>query len=277
MNLLDLDKQANDLIQEKIQNLHNIPIDTPKGLDERSQKILELNTIASNWSKTLERLNSIIHIEKRKLEEELKKTEEKLIKIKRTLTDKEPKAETWADVVRDNKFNLSKKPVDMEIAPSVFIKVFRIEHIEDCHKYRGWWCWHPSSERFHISINDEIINGITTIINPAEVPPIKFLEHKECEEGKPCDIDYKTTNFYIPREFNPDSRDIRQFTNRMRFIPASKELQNSDKYAYRLGSKDTLKKDLIFLKTQDYRLFKDLTVNFLLILTVAAREMRRKV
>lgn len=277
MNLLDIDKQVNDLIQQKLQEIHSINIETSNGLDERSQKILELNNISSCWSKTLERLNSIIYIEKKKIEEELRKTEDKINKIKKKLCDKEIKTETWAELFsRENKLNLGKKLIDMEIAPGVYIKAFRIEKIDDCHKYKGWWCWHQQSEKFHISINDEIISGITTIINPSELPPIKFLEHKDCEEGKICDIDYKTTNFYIPKEFNSDSHDIRQLTNRMRFIPASKELQNSDRYVYRLGSKDTLKKDLIYLKKCDYRLFRDMTVNYLLILTVATKEIRRK-
>ena len=249
MNLLDIDKQVNDLIQQKLQEIHSINIETSNGLDERSQKILELNNISSCWSKTLERLNSIIYIEKKKIEEELRKTEDKINKIKKKLCDKEIKTETWAELFsRENKLNLGKKLIDMEIAPGVYIKAFRIEKIEDCHKYKGWWCWHQQSEKFHISINDEIISGITTIINPSELPPIKFLEHKDCEEGKICDIDYKTTNFYIPKEFNSDSHDIRQLTNRMRFIPASKELQNSDRYVYRLGSKDTLKKRFNLLK-----------------------------
>lgn len=269
-NFSDLDKFLIDFLSKKSQEIELDKIT----IEEKVKKIKELQTGSLLLAKSVEKINTLIYNEKKKLEDYLSKEEEKIIKIKELLTENNETKKL------DNYFRpktiSGKKLVNIEIGPGCYLPAIRIDKPEESHNFRGWWCWEPNMERFYISINDEIISGTTTIINSAEQIPIKFFEHKDCENNKYCSIDYKLTNFYIPRESNPQSRDVRQFTNRMKFIPASQELKKNDKYVYRLGSKDTLKKDLINLRLEDYRVFQDLTVNFLLILTLASHEIRKK-
>ena len=120
-------------------------------------------------------------------------------------------------------------------------------------------------------MNGEIISGNTASIKPVGETPIKFSEHRNSEK-----MDYRRTDFYIPPERNPQSKDKRMFTNKMRFVPASVEPQKHEVYIWRLGSKDTLKEDLSCLKSEDFRLFGDLTSNFVLCMLAASKEMKRR-
>lgn len=159
-----------------------------------------------------------------------------------------------------------------EIAPGVQLRVIVIAQPEAAHQYRGYWCWCPATGRFYTSLNDELLPAQTTRIHPAEVAPRKFLEHRDAGART---LDVRDTDFYVPPELQPGSDDRREFTNRIRFCPASSPTAG-DRYLYRLGSSDTLAADLRVLTEPDYRLFQDWVGNFLLCLTAAQREMRRR-
>ena len=186
------------------------------------------------------------------------------------------KKNEWITVVRGGK----KRPVRSiehpklirhEVAPDVFIQAYTISNPELCHKFKGWWCYCPDINRFCTSLNREIISGTATVIRPISKTPKKFSEDRRSEV-----MDWEKSNYFVPRERNPNSRDVREFTNKMKFVPASQTPKKYETYCYRLGSKDTLRDDIVSLKSEDYRLFADLTSNFLLCWTVAAQEMRRR-
>jgi len=176
---------------------------------------------------------------------------------------------SWTEVGRKTvKPKLSKR----EVAPDLFIQAVTVNSLEECHNYLGWWCWYQEQQRFCISINGKIYAGNTTIIHDVNKQPVKFFEHRRCDKVD----NWKESDYYIPIERNPDSRDSRHFTNKMKFVPASRSPEKYETYCYRLGSRDTLRDDVMSLKSEDYRLFSDLTCNFLLCLTAASVEMDRR-
>ncbi len=168
------------------------------------------------------------------------------------------------------------KPISREVAPGVYIAAFNIDRPEYCHKYLGWWCYSETTKRFHLSVNGRMLTAVMTVINDKEKTPIKFHEHNQCNIHG-ARLDYRRTPFYIPREYNPESDDVRQLTNRMQFVPASHELKENDKYPYRIGCRNSLKQDLVYLEYRDYTLFEDITGNFALAWTASADEMERRV
>lgn len=164
------------------------------------------------------------------------------------------------------------KAVRREVAPDTFISAITVSKKEECHNHLGWWCWCPDDNRFCISINGNIYSGCTTIIHQSNVQPVKFFEHRRSDRVD----NWQESDYYVPPEKNPESKDVRQFTNKMKFVPASRNLEKYETYAYRLGSKDTLRNDIMSLKPEDYRIFSDLTTNYLLCLTAASVEMDRR-
>ena len=190
---------------------------------------------------------------------------------------KTPKTDTtWTKVVKKGRkpppAPLPTRKVNREVAPGLFIPAFTINDPAECHQKLGHVCWSLRTERFCISINGEIITGNTTIIRPSGETPKKFIEHRRSEN-----TDYRKSDYYVPYERNSNSRDIRQFTAKMRFVPASQELQKHEVYVYRIGSRDTLKQDILSVQAEDYRLFSDLTMNFLLCRITAAQEIRTRI
>lgn len=182
-----------------------------------------------------------------------------------------PKLEAngWTEV---SKRKTLPKVVKREVAPDLFIQAVTVSNMEECHNNLGWWCWCPEQQRFGISINNKVYAGNTTVIHSITEQPVKFFEHRRCDKVE----NWVESDYYIPIEKNPESRDLRHFTNKMKFVPASRTPEKYETYCYRLGSKDTLKDDVMTLKPEDYRLFSDLNVNFLLSLTAASVEMDRR-
>lgn len=176
----------------------------------------------------------------------------------------------WTEVGR--KTNTKPKVSKREVAPDLFIQAVTVNTLEECHNHLGWWCWYPEQQRFCISINGKIYAGNTTIIHSVNEQPVKFFEHRRCDKVD----NWRESDYYIPIEKNPESRDLRHFTNKMKFVPASRTPEKYETYCYRLGSRDTLKDDVMSLKSDDFRLFSDLTCNFLLCLTAASVEMERR-
>jgi len=191
----------------------------------------------------------------------------------KTLIKAQPKSDTangWTEVSR--KKAIIPKLVKREVAPDLFIQAVTVSNMDECHNNLGWWCWCPEQQRFGISINNKVYAGNTTIIHSITEQPVKFFEHRRCDKVE----NWVESDYYIPIEKNPESHDLRHFTNKMKFVPASRTPEKYETYCYRLGSKDTLKDDVMTLKPEDYRLFSDLNVNFLLSLTAASVEMDRR-
>lgn len=193
-------------------------------------------------------------------------------KSKPTFAEKVKSTSGWTEVGKKALKHIP-KTVRREVAPDTFISAITVNTKEECHNHLGWWCWCPSENRFCISINGHVYSGNTTVIHQSNVQPVKFFEHRRSDRVE----NWQESDYYVPPEKNPESKDIRQFTNKMKFVPASRNLEKYETYAYRLGSKDTLRDDVMCLKPEDYRIFSDLTTNFLLCLTAATVEMDRRV
>lgn len=166
-------------------------------------------------------------------------------------------------------------PSRRNVAPDVEILSYTIKEPKECHKYKGWWCWCPLKERFYLSINGFVFEGVTTEIYPVNKTPCKFYEHRDCESNGQS-LDYQSTDYYVPRMYNSKSRDRRRFTARMTFVPASKEPAHNQTYLYRIGSRDTLNLDRQCISSSDFRLFGDLTGNFLLCWTATAQHIANR-
>lgn len=199
------------------------------------------------------------------------KVMENTVKSKHQLV-KSSEKNCWVDVSKKAVKISTSKAVRREVAPDTFISAVTISRKEECHNHLGWWCWCPDDNRFCISINGNIYSGCTTIIHQSNVQPVKFFEHRRSDRVD----NWQESDYYVPPEKNPESKDVRQFTNKMKFVPASRNLEKYETYAYRLGSKDTLRDDIMSLKPEDYRIFSDLTTNYLLCLTAASVEMDRR-
>jgi len=166
---------------------------------------------------------------------------------------------------------------DREAAPGVFIKAYTIHNPNECHKFKGFWCWSVLYNRFYISINNFILESIVCNIHKGNEKPIKFLEHHNIKRKGHCrDVDWNSTDFYVPRAFNPMSDDRRALTNRAIFVPASEEPHDNEIYIYRIGSRQTLSKDLPLLTDSDYRLYSDMTGSHLLCFTAASMVIKQR-
>lgn len=177
--------------------------------------------------------------------------------------------------VRDNSLSLI-SPKNREVAPGVYLNAYTINHPRECHQYKGFLCWSVVYNRFYLSVNNEIIEATTAPIYSSEQKPYKCLEHRDCEKYGKCKEDYRTTDYYVPPRCNPESKDIRHFTNRMSYVGAAQQLRKKDIYVYRLGNRPSLKEDLHHITEKDYYMFSDLTGNFLLSLVAATKEMRKR-
>lgn len=166
-------------------------------------------------------------------------------------------------------------PTRRSVADEVDILAYPIKNPVDCHKHKGWWCWCATRERFYLSLNGMIMEAITSDIRPASDTPYKYYEHRDCETNG-NELDFKTTDYYVPRMFNPKSRDKRRFTSRMTFVPASKEPRPNQIYTFRLGSRETLKMDRQCITPSDYRLASDFTGNMLLCWTATTQYLTEK-
>lgn len=312
--LESLNTELRDQINKYTERLNALSVYHKDELYEKGQLLSNLQSVENNLSDTLNILKSKITEQKQVLEKYMREAEEsfnavrqniyntsikddkKVIKKeivkpvsilkKGVLVPEKPKstepksslkmppksdvANGWTEV--SNKKKIQPKLVKREVAPDLFIQAVTVSNMDECHNNLGWWCWCPEQQRFGISINGKVYAGNTTIIHSITEQPVKFFEHRRCDKVE----NWVESDYYIPIEKNPDSRDLRHFTNKMKFVPASRTPEKYETYCYRLGSKDTLKDDVMTLKPEDYRLFSDLNVNFLLSLTAASVEMDRR-
>jgi len=171
----------------------------------------------------------------------------------------------WSNLLVDKK-----GLTNFKVAPGVNISAYKIMYPEETAKHRGYWCWSEIDNRFYISINDRIFSGLCLNITDALY---KFNEHANAKN-----ISYKDTGLYVPPEVNPESRDVRTLSTRMHYVPSFSANDISggsgredDMYAFRVGSADNLKEDIVNCTPRDHRLFKDMTVSFMLALTVLGK------
>lgn len=273
MDLLKL----TDIIQNMIKDTENT---TGNNLDLKADTIIKLQEYCDVIKKSGELLQNyidntskVILTEAQKVQNKIQNKIQKLNKTETTQVSPKPTyvPKSYKDIITDVKTPVplpqqSHLPVKREVAKNVFIEAYTISMPDDCKKHLGFWCYHIKNNRFYISINNNILEAITTNILPSEVTPYKCLEHNN---SKSKTINWRTSQFYIPKCCNNESEDIRNITNRMVFYPASKELPNNIPYAIRLGSKDTLYDDALHINDMDYRLFTDYTGNYLLCFTAA--------
>jgi hypothetical protein len=301
--------ELRDQISKYTTRLNELSVYNKAELFEKGQMLSNLQTIETNLSDTLTTLKSKINEQKQVLEKYMRDAEESFNAVRQNIYNidrreivkvddvgasvgvgagaakpkpiKLPKVDFvptfnvsakkdgWTEVGRKR---VIPKLAKREVAPDVFIQAVTVNNIDEAHNNAGWWCYCPSESRFCISINGKVYAGNTGVIHHQNEQPVKFFEHRRCEKVD----NWKESDYYVPIEKNSNSRDVRHFTNKMKFVPASRVLEKYETYAYRLGSKETLKDDVLTVKSEDFRLFSDLTCNFLLCLTAASVEMDRR-
>lgn len=305
MNTIKIEAANNELreqINKFTTRLNELSVYNKEELFEKGQMLSNLQIVEQHLLETLDNLKVKVTEQKQVLEKYMRDAEESFNAVRQniynTVTEKvvkpaptfiakaavkpAPKSlkpfvttvakveNGWTEVGR--KKTVVPKLTKREVAPDLFIQAVTVNNIEEAHNNLGWWCWCSEENRFCISINGKVYAGNTTIIHSVTEQPVKFFEHRRCDKVD----NWKESDYYIPIEKNPASRDLRHFTNKMKFVPASRSPEKYETYAYRLGSKDTLKDDVMTIKSEDFRLFSDLTCNFLLSLTAASVEMDRR-
>jgi len=310
IDIQPLKNSVSEMMEKLLQikeTLQQIDINTEEGLQTRTnvrKKLLEFShsVQAFNGQVTL-----LVEEETAMIKNNLKKREENLAKIQKSLNDmpvekEEPEKEqekeyeprAWADIVakemeQQQQSKAQKSPIarrgilpispgniiQRQITHGVTIAAFTIKDPAECMKreHLGFWCYSTDTLRYHTCLNKVIISAAPTNITPRDETPRKFLEHRNCSNRNYKPIDYKETDYYIPPEVDPTSKDVRCLSDRMHFWPASWELPPKDTSAYRLGSMDTLKADLSYMTPADYRLQMDITGLFMLVITVAGARM----
>lgn len=305
--LVTANTELRDQIIKYTEKLNSLSVYNRDELFEKGKMLSNLQSIEQTFVETLEMLHNKINEQKLVMEKYMRDAEESfnavrqniynanaeiytpISNVQKNVKETVQKA-TFAEKVMESTNKLSckigekrdigkkihkinsSKAVRREVAPDTFISAITISKKEECHNHLGWWCWCPEDNRFCISINGCIYSGSTTIIHQSNIQPVKFFEHRRSDKVD----NWQESDYYVPPEKNPESRDVRQFTNKMKFVPASRNLEKYETYAYRLGSKDTLRNDIMSLKPEDFRIFSDLTTNFLLCLTAASVEMERR-
>jgi len=301
MNTIQIESVNSDLrdqIEKYTKRLNVLSVYNKDELIEKGQLLSNLQIVEKSLLDTLDTLKNNINEQKQVLEKYMRDAEENFNAvrqniysnayvqpissvIKSTFVSKvtkpiAPKSlkpfnskNGWVEVGKKKPLQ---KTVRREVAPDLFIQAVTVNNLEDAQNHPGWWCWLDDEHRFCISINGKVYAGNTTVIHSVNEQPVKFFEHRRCDKVD----NWKESDYYVPIEKNPNSRDLRHFTNKMKFVPASRSPAKYETYCYRLGSKDTLKDDVMSLKHEDYTLFSDLTCNFLLCLTTASVEMDRR-
>lgn len=167
----------------------------------------------------------------------------------------------WSNLMVDKKMLIASR-----VAPDVNISAYKIVYPEECSKFKGYWCFSEMDGRFYISINDKIYGGKCLDIKDEDTPIYKFNEHKNARN-----INYKDTGLYVPPEVNPTSKDIRTLTSSMHYSPSKSDDSTNEQFAFKIGSAENLREDLVNMTNADHRLFKDITISFLLALTAAGK------
>lgn len=126
--------------------------------------------------------------------------------------------------------------MNYKINEGVRVKAYSINHKDECHNYKGFWCYHSDSSRFYTSINNIAIEGYLTNIIPDNETPHKVTEYIPNKYNK------KNDNFYMPPELY-GGNDIRNITERAKYVPHNK-LKREDRYAYTIGDKKNITYDL---------------------------------
>jgi hypothetical protein len=300
MNTVKIESVNSELrsqIEKYTNRLNELSVYNKDELIEKGQLLSNLQIVESSLLDTLDALKTNITEQKQVLEKYMRDAEENfnavrqniystgyvapiapitksfVSKVTKPIPPKSLKPfnskNGWIEV---GKKKPAHKTVRREVAPDLFIQAITVNSLEDAQNHPGWWCWHANEHRFCISINGKVYAGNTSIIHSVNEQPVKFFEHRRCDKVE----NWKESDYYVPIEKNGNSRDLRHFTNKMKFVPASRSPAKFETYCYRLGSRDTLKDDVMSLKHEDYRLFSDLTCNFLLCLTTASVEMDRR-
>jgi hypothetical protein len=188
-----------------------------------------------------------------------------IVSFSNLLTDLKQDRQLWSDLIIDKQRGM----ISYTVAEGITIDAFKIIHPDECALHKGYWCRNANDKKFYIFLNGCVFGGICTEILSEYEQVVKFDEHMNAHSCKPQD-----TSLYIPRELNPQSDDKRILTNKMQYVPRKEE--TNEPFTYRIGSAKHLKSDTANMTDADYRLFNDISVHFLLCLTVAGREYKAR-
>ena len=264
-------------------------------------KINDANAFADSLVKIAESIKNFTLDEKKKIENKVREDVEKAQAILRALKEpskkekEEPKSHllngAWADAVTDFKepvkkveasapvpakqTEVKKKP-EQTLVPvpgsAAYLEAFRIQDVEECHKFRGFVCYSEKTNRFVCSVNGFIIEGMPTKIYQSNEQPRKFHTHYECQPGLVLQKDLTDTPFYIPKENYSKSKDIRCLTNRMVYSGASKRhTEEKSKYIIGVGSVENVIEDVQASSPIELNLFYDVSGHYFFTALIAKR------
>lgn len=164
-------------------------------------------------------------------------------------------------------------PVPIKATPTIDIMAYRVDKLDECHRFRGFWCYCPRLDTFCLSVNGQVLPAYLTDVLPAKDQPRKFDVHRGCHSGE--NIDPASTDFLIHSRYSPNSKDHRILTNRMQVIPASHN-DNKARYSIRAGGRSSLHLDLPLLKMDDADLLADIAGHFLLVWQAVMSYMNKR-
>ncbi len=276
-----IQKLLNDIDTELSNLSQTMPITiTDDNAPVQVSLLKSLRDMVDIQTKSLNTLQSIVNTSNTNIQKYVVDTEEKLVNLLKTMN--ETPNNSFADVTKKSSVKtvcfaptsttavigaglkqsiLSKLPEHKyQVCKNISIPAYPIKSAIDCHKYKGYWCWNASDNRFWISINGLAVPGFVTTVHAANSCPTKFTEY---DHQKNRDTD-KINNYYKPPELYPGSCDIRHLTDRLRYHNDSNKY-NNDQFIIRVSDADHVANDINMLTDKDARLMCDITSHYMMI------------
>jgi len=238
-----------------------------KLLTENTKKDFQndFNSLSKMFEKTMSLFDN--HEKKEEVVEKAAKKKEK----------RKPSPVSYSNVVANNIADasvVSQSPLPKQVSPKsptkdIYISGFAlsvifIDNDKESKMHKGNLCYNVQNERIVVCINNIVLAGNVLNILQEWDKHTKFHEHRDSKN-----LDSAYGGFYVPPELNPMSKDRRNLTNRMVYIPSDKRPDEKNRYFIQIGSGDCLKQDVRNLTGQDARITQSLAMHWLLINMIA--------
>lgn len=286
-NMIKYIEQLNAIFMKMHEEMKAITLADEEKISGATKIYTNLKDIHQKVSELSQTFGNIIEIERTDIANSLNAKEEKINELKQQViipkssaeatlsksSAKTPVASTnvWAEKASKVKKLMTSlsiatparafglQLVKQEIAPGVSIDVYIIDSSEKCHDYLGWLCYCTYSKMFWQSVNGVAIQYKVLHINSEKDRPVKFLEHIDAGSKN---VSPQHSSFYVPPELDSNSRDERQLTNRMKYVPSECTPGDNQLYIYRVGSRQYLARDLANMSDMDIRQMRDICGSF---------------
>lgn len=253
-----------DLVNSALSTHETTTLDA---LIQKAELIKQYLNTARRESEKLEKVQAYLDSEKKSIEHEIVEYTNKLAKLRELYGEKSVARMSVPDA-RSNGKNpmwdgvIVKKNSKRMVVPGLKINAFDIENPSQCHQHKGYWCWCPSIMRYCISINDNIIYSHFCEFLKEGDKPYKCREHRDMNNpARARSVVSTETDFYVPPEVVPTSRDTRRFHSTLK-------LSGKDRYI-KYADIETLEEDILNGCPTDVRLASDLAGTILLGVTTA--------